>query len=212
MRTHAPDQIPPGASGVCLVHQVFAGCRQSLLGDGPSRHYLCDPCVGARTLTPPRPPGAHAHFFPGDFGLTLRERRSARESLLQAASCRTPISGLQSFVDLRAPTLARPPGCSHRSDLGPLGGQAVHTTHRPGGCPFRDVASLHVRHGQLTWLDLHQLDRSLVGCSLPQRELILESTRSINGPEHSRSRSRFSNQRVRSTARSTPGAGVDSRA
>ena len=30
----------------------LAGCRQSLLGDGPSRHYLCNPCVGAWTHTP----------------------------------------------------------------------------------------------------------------------------------------------------------------
>ena len=43
-----------------------------------------------------------------------------------------------------------------------LGGRAVYTTHRPGGYPFRDVASLRVRLGQLTRLDLHQLDCSLV--------------------------------------------------
>jgi hypothetical protein len=32
-----------------LVRWVFAGCRQSLLGNGPSRHYLRNPCIGART-------------------------------------------------------------------------------------------------------------------------------------------------------------------
>ena len=31
------------------------------------------------------------------------------------------------------------------------------------------MASLHVRHGQLTWLDSHQLGRSLVGRSFPLR-------------------------------------------
>jgi hypothetical protein len=46
-----------------------------------------------------------------------------------------------------------------------LGGQAVYTTHRPRGYPPRDVVSLHVCSGQLTWLDLPQLDGSLVGCS-----------------------------------------------
>jgi hypothetical protein len=77
----------------------------------------------------------------------------------------TSISRLQSFDHLRAPTLARPPDCSHRSGNSPPSGQAVHTTHRPAGYPDRDVASLRARHGQLARLDSHQLDRSLVGCS-----------------------------------------------
>jgi len=49
------------------------------------------------------------------------------------------------------------------------GGQAVYTTHRPGSYPTRNVVSLRVRHGQLTRLDSHQLDCSLVGCSFPHR-------------------------------------------
>jgi hypothetical protein len=83
-----------------------------------------------------------------------------------AASVGSRVSRLQSFDHLRAPALARPPDCSDRSAHAP-GRQAFHTTHRPAGYPDRDVASLHVRHGQLTWLDSHQLGRSLVGCSLP---------------------------------------------
>ena len=55
-----------------VARKVFAGCRQSLLRDGPSRHYLCDPCVGARTLTPPRSSAAHVRFFTEDTGLTPR--------------------------------------------------------------------------------------------------------------------------------------------
>ena len=78
-------------------------------------------------------------------------------------------------------------GCSHSITFGLLhslgpqtaptaapkapGRQAFHTTHRPAGYPHRDVASLHVRHGQLTWLDFHQLGRSLVGCSFPHTAL-----------------------------------------
>jgi hypothetical protein len=46
-----------------------------------------------------------------------------------------------------------------------LGGQDVYTTHRPVGYLPRDVVSLRVRHEQLTRLDFHQLDCSLVGCS-----------------------------------------------
>ena len=63
-----------------LVRAVFAGSRQSLLGDDPSRHYLCDPCVGARTPTPPRSLAAHVRFFARDTGLTPQETGSARES------------------------------------------------------------------------------------------------------------------------------------
>jgi hypothetical protein len=55
-----------------VARRVFAGCRQSLLRDGPSRRYLCDPCVGARTLTPPRSSAAHVRFFTEDTGLTPR--------------------------------------------------------------------------------------------------------------------------------------------
>lgn len=60
------------------------------------------------------------------------------------------------------------------------GGQAVYTTHRPGSYPTRDVVSLRVRHGQLTRLDSHQLDCSLVGCSFPHYALqnLLHSTAS----------------------------------
>ena len=86
-----------------------------------------------------------------------------------ATSTGSRISKLQSFVYLQAPTLARPPGRTHRSNL--LGGQAVYTTHSPDGYPFRDVASLRVRHEQLTRLDFHQLDCSLVGCSFPHPAL-----------------------------------------
>jgi len=50
---HAPDQPPPRAFDYHVVHVVFAGCHQSLLGIGPSRHYLYNPCAGARIHTPP---------------------------------------------------------------------------------------------------------------------------------------------------------------
>ena len=44
------------------------------------------------------------------------------------------------------------------------GSQAVYTTHSSVGYLPRDVASLRVRHEQLTRLDFPQLDCSLVGC------------------------------------------------
>jgi hypothetical protein len=71
----------------------------------------------------------------------------------------------QSFRYVQAPTLARPPGCTHRSSYKKLSGRAVYTTHRLVGCLPQDVASLRIRHEQLIRLDFHQLDCSLVGRS-----------------------------------------------
>ena len=80
LQAHAPDQHPPNAS-VTLARSVFAGCCEPLLVAGPSRHYLCHLCGGARTPTPSCPPVALAHFFTGDGGLTLGETRSAHETI-----------------------------------------------------------------------------------------------------------------------------------
>ena len=79
------------------MKEVFAGCYQPLLATGPSRHYLCNPCVGAWTLTPPCSSGANAHYFPEDTGLTSRETRSAHENI--------PAKRLQQGALFR--------GCSH---------------------------------------------------------------------------------------------------
>jgi hypothetical protein len=149
-----------------LLQQVFAGCRQSLLENGPSRHYLCNPYVGAWTPTPQCPSGAFARFFPEDSGLTSDVTGSAHRNL--------PIMQLQLGIHFR--------GCSHsfmfrlpRSldlQVAPTaealclqGSQAVYTTHSPVGYLPRDVASLRIRHEQLIRLDFHQLDCSLVGRS-----------------------------------------------
>jgi hypothetical protein len=70
---HTGPCARPGSScclRLSLLQQVFAGCRQSLLESGPSRHYLCNPCVGAWTPTPQCPSGAFARFFPEDSDLT----------------------------------------------------------------------------------------------------------------------------------------------
>ena len=52
-----------------------------------------------------------------------------------ATSVRTSISGLQSFVYLRAPTLARPPGCSHRSSANAAGRPGLSHHASPGRLP-----------------------------------------------------------------------------
>jgi len=121
---------------VFLVRRVFAGCHQSLLGVGPSRHYLCNPCVGAWTHTPPCPPGASAHFFPESNGLTPRETRSAHETIPamrfpQGAVFRGCSHSLM-FRLLHSLGLQVAPTAKHTA----RGGQAVYTTHRPEGLPL----------------------------------------------------------------------------
>jgi len=97
------------------MKKVFAGCCQPLLLAGPSRHYLCNPYVGAWTHTPQCSSVARTHFFTEDTGLTSRETRSAHRKPLSCDFNRERLSGLQSFDHLQAPTLARPPGRTHRS-------------------------------------------------------------------------------------------------
>jgi len=107
------ESLPP--TSIQLLRRVFAGCRQSLLGDGPSRHYLCNPCMGAWTPTPWRSHGAFTRFFPSDIGLTLHLTRLAHQNYpCNATSTGGSFSRLQSFRYVQAPMLARPPGCTHR--------------------------------------------------------------------------------------------------
>ena len=70
--------------------------------------------------------------------------RSAHCISLQCNFPRGYLSRLQSFVDLQAPTFARPAGCTH-PHANALDGQAVYTTQPSVGCLPRDVASLRVR-------------------------------------------------------------------
>ena len=64
-------------TSVSLFRLVFAGYCKPLLEDGPSRRYLCNPCMGAWVRTPPRLNGAFVHFFPLSIGLSLGDRGSA---------------------------------------------------------------------------------------------------------------------------------------
>lgn len=85
-----------------LVQTVFAGCRQSLLAGGPSRHYPCTPCVGAWTHTPPLLMGALALFFPISIGLASGKTCSAKRNYpCDAISTGAVLSGLQSFAIFR---------------------------------------------------------------------------------------------------------------
>ena len=159
-------QNPLADSNFNLVQQVSAGCCESLLDDGPSRHYLCNPCVGAWTPTPWCPSGAFARFFPKNNGLTSDVTSSAHQTIpvmqLQQGDL---FRGCSHSLMFRLPRSLDPQVAPTAEALSLQGGQAVYTTHSSVGYLPRDVASLRVRHEQLTRLDFHQLDCSLVGCS-----------------------------------------------
>jgi len=135
---------------VPLLQPVFAGCRPSLLGEGRSRRYLCNPCRGVWTPTPPHAAGAFIRFFPAAIGLTIWVSRSACGKLsvmkLQQSplfrGCRHSLMfRLHHSLDPRvAPTVApsgtRRLGLIHHAELGLLPSQAV--------------ASLYDRTGQLS--------------------------------------------------------------
>jgi len=124
IRAHAPDHPPPNASGRPWPPGL---CRLSPV---PAARWPF-PTLSLRSLrgcSDPYPAALPGCTHP----LLHRGRRShpridgfdARISPHMAASMGTSISRLQSFDHLRAPALARPPGCSHRS--GKL------TARRPG--------------------------------------------------------------------------------
>jgi hypothetical protein len=73
--------------------------------------------------------------------------------------------GCSHFFMFRLPRSLDPQVAPTAEALCLQGSRAVYTTHGSVGYLPRDVASLRVRHEQLTRLDFHQLDCSLVGRS-----------------------------------------------
>jgi hypothetical protein len=119
-----------------LLRLVFAGCCQPLLDDGPSRRYLCNPYMGAWTLTPQCFFGALTRFFPKNFGLTLDLRRSAHHtaSAMQLQQS-TLFRGCSHFVMFRLPCLLDPQVAPTAETQRPQGGRAVYTTQWTCGYP-----------------------------------------------------------------------------
>ena len=126
--------LPPPS--VSLLRLVFAGCRQPLLGDGPSRRYLCNPYMGAWTLTPQCFFGALTRFFPKNIGLTLDLRRSAHQiaSAMQLQQG-TLFRGCSHFVMFRLPCSLDPQVAPTAETQSPQGGRAVYTTQWTCGYP-----------------------------------------------------------------------------
>ena len=159
-------------TSVSLFRQVLAGCCEPLLEDGPSRRYLYDPCIGAWVHTPPRFSGAFVRFFPDHIGLIFGLRNSARENCPASSFPQVSVfSGLQPFVYLQAPILARPSDCSDR--WFPFGHRALYTVQYSHRYRIQATASLRVRIRTIDTTGLesaftapHLLDRSLVGRSV----------------------------------------------
>ena len=124
-------------TSVALIRPILAGCCQPLLEDGPSRRYLRSLCQVAWTPTPPRlwrSRSVCASFLFGQDTGSSPERRprpslyglGTRNVPCMATSTGRRISGLQSFANVQASSLARPPGCAYRCV--PQGSQAVYVT------------------------------------------------------------------------------------
>lgn len=155
-----------------LFRQVFAGCYEPLLEDGPSRRYLCDPCTGAWVRTPPRPNGVLVRFFPLGIGLPLGSRGSARERSRNAAFRGGKFRGCNHSLMFRLPCSLGPPTAQTVRAQCPFGLRAVYTGQYPRRRRSRAPASLRVRIRTIDTAGLvraialiHLLDRSLVGCS-----------------------------------------------
>ena len=132
IRAHAPDQNPPPAFGF-PIQRVFAGCCQSLLGDGPSRRYLCNPCVGAWTLTPGCLSGASVRFFPESYSLTPVAPSSAHPTTAAMQLQRRPLfRGGSHSVMFRLLCLLAPQVAPTAQARSPTGSQDVYATQWTG--------------------------------------------------------------------------------
>ena len=121
------------SSSVLLMGWVFAGCHQSLLGDGPSRRCLCNPSIGAWTLTPGCLSGALIRFFPESHSLSLVAPTSAHPaSRRNATSTATHLRGGSHFVMFRLPWSLAPQVAPTAQALCPAGSQGVYATQWTG--------------------------------------------------------------------------------
>lgn len=149
---------------VPLGQWVFAGCCEPLLGGGPSRRYLRNPCAGAWTRTPPFPSGAFARFFPDSIGLTFVMRgstpgRSPQRNFYAGERFRGCSHSLMFRLPHLLGLLVAPTTAASRPQE--RRGRLRHAMDER--LPARPVVSLHACAGQFAWRDLHPLDCGLVG-------------------------------------------------
>ena len=112
-----------------FIRQVFAGCCQSLLGVDLSRRYLCNPCIGAWTLTPGCLSGAFVRFFPENYSLTTVAPSSAHPSPAAMPLQRRPLfRGGSHSVMFRLPCSLAPQMAPTAQTRSPTGSRVVYTT------------------------------------------------------------------------------------
>jgi hypothetical protein len=177
LRAHASDHGPPHASvipwswGLCRLSRVPAGPWPFPTLSLPSLWRCLDPypAVFVRCPYPFLPQRQRPHVTRNTFG--------TRENPCKATSTGSAVSGLQSFADVQAPPLARPPDRSHRSPQTGRPGRLHHAS--PRRLPALGCGIATCLHGHLTRLDLHQLDGSLVGCSFPHCAFLSASCRGL---------------------------------
>jgi len=115
-----------------LGRRIFAGCCQPLLGDGPSRRFLCVPFLGCPDSYPGSPNGALVHFFPFGIGLPHLLTRGSATAKLRSKQLHTdPDFGAIVIRILRASKSARHPDCPHSHDKR---GAAVASTSGQNAC------------------------------------------------------------------------------
>ena len=146
VRTHAPDLLPSARLRHRLARPVFAGCRQPLLGTGPSRRYLCqsfptclDPYSGCSR-------GAHTRFFPQDIGLPRVRNGSAHRKLPTATSVGADFRSCSHSLIFRPAGLLATP-VAPTSHLAVLGGRGfyIHAYHGPLPRRAVDMLSVQIR-------------------------------------------------------------------
>jgi len=121
------------SSSVALIRRVFAGCLQSLLGNGPSRRYLCNPSIGAWTHTPECLSGALVRFFPESYSLSHVTPASAHPLSRRNATSTTANSrGGSHFIMFRLPWSLAPQVAPTAQALCPAGSQGVYATQWTG--------------------------------------------------------------------------------
>jgi len=105
--TTSPCVSPSPSHGLSFIFvpRIFAGCCQPLLGEAPSRRYLCGSFDGCLDPYPGSPQGAPARYFSWDIGLPPVRTGSAHTRLRTATSVRAFFRGCSHSLMFRPPLL-----------------------------------------------------------------------------------------------------------
>ena len=109
LKIHMRQAKPSCHLGLNLVRKVFVDCCRSLPGRWPFPTLFLQSLRRCLRPYPAVSPAAFARFFREGNGLTSDVTRSAHQNY----PCNATSTG-KSFLYVQAPTLDRPPGCTHR--------------------------------------------------------------------------------------------------